>query len=403
MVKSASEFSVAPFLSKCYDMVDDPFTDNIISWTKTGNDSFVIWDMTKFSQTLLPSYFKHNNFSSFIRQLNIYGFRKVDTDCWEFANDNFVRGQKHLLKNIRRRKHPHIVDQQKPLPQLENSDKPSSQESANHDLRKDIENLKKDKNSLVQEFVKLRQRQESAESKMLLLGGRLEGMEECQQQMFSFLAMVVQSPGFMVKLFQPQENNWCMSEPGIMLDQGKQDNFPAVSEGTIIKYEPPVGEKRKPIAPVSPRFVKQPEPEIFADGLKDYCISSEFLKVLMEEKLSPLDNHSPFLLPDLPDDGSWEQLFRGSPILENDDDFNQESKEPTVSEMDIETTIPETSNEESQTFESLIEELEKTQKSRLELCSDGVHLEELQSLESLTEQIELLLSETDNDEEGTRK
>lgn len=73
MVKSAdnSGSPIAPFLTKCYDMVDDECTDAIISWSATS-DSFVIWDMTDFSRDLLPRYFKHSNFSSFMRQLNIY-------------------------------------------------------------------------------------------------------------------------------------------------------------------------------------------------------------------------------------------------------------------------------------------------------------------------------------------
>jgi len=70
MVKS-SESGVAPFLKKCYEMVDDESTNSIISWSQT-NDSFVIWDMTEFSVHLLPKYFKHSNSSSFVRQLNIY-------------------------------------------------------------------------------------------------------------------------------------------------------------------------------------------------------------------------------------------------------------------------------------------------------------------------------------------
>lgn len=68
---SGSGGSVAPFLRKCYEMVDDNDADSIISWSETG-DSFVIWDMTQFSILLLPKYFKHSNFSSFMRQLNIY-------------------------------------------------------------------------------------------------------------------------------------------------------------------------------------------------------------------------------------------------------------------------------------------------------------------------------------------
>ncbi|CAK8573549.1 unnamed protein product [Lathyrus sativus] len=99
-----------PFITKTYQIVDDHTIDDVVSWNDTGT-SFVVWDPTVFARDLLPKYFKHNNFSSFVRQLNTYGFKKVVSDRWEFSNECFRRGEKRLLYEIQRRK---IVSKSKP-------------------------------------------------------------------------------------------------------------------------------------------------------------------------------------------------------------------------------------------------------------------------------------------------
>ncbi|XP_026271706.1 heat shock factor protein isoform X3 [Frankliniella occidentalis] len=111
---SLSEFgaNVPAFLAKLWKLVDDPETNELISWTEEGT-SFYIRDQAQFARRLLPMYYKHNNMASFIRQLNMYGFHKIvsadagslrlDKDEMEFAHQCFLRGHPYLLEHIKRK------------------------------------------------------------------------------------------------------------------------------------------------------------------------------------------------------------------------------------------------------------------------------------------------------------
>eukprot|EP00299_Pterocystis_sp_00344_P015752 c7878_g1_i1.p1 GENE.c7878_g1_i1~~c7878_g1_i1.p1 ORF type:complete len:236 (-),score=29.23 c7878_g1_i1:89-796(-) len=94
---------VPSFLTKTWDIVNDPDTDHIISWNETGM-SFIIHDTTAFLTDVVPKHFKHNNLASFIRQLNIYGFQKVgNKHVCEFRHDLFRAKERHLLSQIKRK------------------------------------------------------------------------------------------------------------------------------------------------------------------------------------------------------------------------------------------------------------------------------------------------------------
>eukprot|EP00934_Nitzschia_sp_Nitz4_P004660 Nitzschia sp. Nitz4//scaffold2_size372955//256108//257823//NITZ4_000450-RA/size372955-processed-gene-0.440-mRNA-1//1//CDS//3329546859//4650//frame0 len=101
------------FLKKTYKMIDT-CDEKIASWTPDG-EMFVVKDPDLFASTVIPQYFDHNKFSSFARQLNFYGFRKMqskpirnsDFDAntakhVTFYNENFKRGRCDLLKKIQR-------------------------------------------------------------------------------------------------------------------------------------------------------------------------------------------------------------------------------------------------------------------------------------------------------------
>ncbi|XP_077210862.1 heat shock factor protein HSF30-like [Tasmannia lanceolata] len=182
-----------PFLTKTFDMVEDPSTDSVVSWSRTKN-SFVVWDSHKFAATLLPKYFKHNNFSSFIRQLNTYGFRKVDPDRWEFASEGFLGGQKHLLKNIKRKRNV--------APNLQHQGMGACLELGQFGLEGEIDGLKRDRNVLMVEIVELRQQQQNSRAQLVKMEERLQDTERKQQHVMEFLARALKNPTFVEQLIQ---------------------------------------------------------------------------------------------------------------------------------------------------------------------------------------------------------
>ncbi|XP_022643090.1 heat shock factor protein HSF8 isoform X2 [Vigna radiata var. radiata] len=179
------------------------------------------------------------------------GFRKVDPDRWEFANEGFLRGQKHLLRNITRRKPAHGQNhQQAQQPHGQSSSVGACVEVGKFGLEEEVERLKRDKNVLMQELVRLRQQQQTTDNQLQTMVQRLQGMEQRQQQMMSFLAKAVQSPGFFAQFVQQQnESNRRISEVNKkrrLKQEGIAETVSAATpDGQIVKYQPLANEAAK--------------------------------------------------------------------------------------------------------------------------------------------------------------
>lgn len=111
-------FGSTGFLLKIYEILSKEDHKDIICWNEEG-DTFLIINQSRLCQEVLPRYFKHNNFSSFVRQLNMYDFHKSkrkDDVHHAFKHEMFQRDKRHLLRFIKRKSnHSHPFRVQKEL------------------------------------------------------------------------------------------------------------------------------------------------------------------------------------------------------------------------------------------------------------------------------------------------
>ncbi|KAH0860677.1 hypothetical protein HID58_088938 [Brassica napus] len=150
----------------------------------------------------------------------VQGFRKVDPDRWEFANEGFLRDQKQLLKGITRRKSSHVQQQNQQQIQVQNSSLAPC----------------------VEELVRLRHQQQATEHQLKDAVQKVQAMEQRQQQMMSFLAKVVQSPGFLNQAQQSSNDG----DRQIQGSSNKKRRLPGEEandvDRQIVKYQPSINE-----------------------------------------------------------------------------------------------------------------------------------------------------------------
>merc|ERR1719322_37537 len=172
------------FLLKLISLLDAPEYKKYVSWEKEGK-SFIIHDQANFSKIVLPKYFKHNKFASFVRQLNMYGFRKLPTsvnhgiaslhESIQFYHPLFIRGELQKLPMIKRKVAPANKTISDDMLQVSDDIQLLKNQYSVHNLN--IEDLKLQNENLAREIIRLQSKQKKS--------------DEMIQRLIKFLVTVV--------------------------------------------------------------------------------------------------------------------------------------------------------------------------------------------------------------------
>lgn len=164
------------FLTKLYTILSDTTYDEIIHWDNDGK-RVIICDVINLCNIVLPKFYKHRNYSSFVRQLNMYGFHKSkgklkNGEGYEHEKFNANITKEEILKIQKPNKkmkvlEMHIKENTKDDSSSENGVIPIDNEDNvlkylyeknennikfSHELKKEIETLKKE-NTLLNEEI----------------------------------------------------------------------------------------------------------------------------------------------------------------------------------------------------------------------------------------------------------
>ena len=97
------------FLAKLFAILSNKHVSSIVSWCEDG-ERFQICNGDRFQNEVIPLYFKHRNLKSFIRQLNLHGFKKLrsktkpsDQIQEVYRHHFFRRDQPELVSFIKRK------------------------------------------------------------------------------------------------------------------------------------------------------------------------------------------------------------------------------------------------------------------------------------------------------------
>ncbi|XP_057779366.1 heat stress transcription factor A-3-like [Salvia miltiorrhiza] len=184
--------------------------------------------------------------------LHFWGFRKIDTDKWEFTNGGFVRGQRHLLKTIQRRK------SHNPQQQLEGS---------SNALEGDIKELRRERRLMTEEVMGLQHEQRCTVQHMGVVEEKLEAAETRHKQMISFLATMLHSQTIpsssrTMRRFVKHQPQLCNSDP------------PSLDAQDLILYTADKGDSVA-MNPADQRPISSPQNVVVENGVPGFLTAED--------------------------------------------------------------------------------------------------------------------------------
>ncbi|GFY45954.1 heat shock factor protein [Trichonephila inaurata madagascariensis] len=187
----SSSSNVPAFLVKLWKLVEDQNCDDLIAWSESGY-SFIIKDQARFAKDLLPQYFKHSNMASFIRQLNMYGFKKVmnyeksglrnENSEMEFQHGFFIKDRGELLELIKRK----ISNPKIPEPPVKSNAK---------DILFDLTSIREKQENMDSMLLKMKQENELLWRELTSMRQKHKAQEQIIQKVIQFLVSIVQRSG----------------------------------------------------------------------------------------------------------------------------------------------------------------------------------------------------------------
>jgi len=91
------------FPMKLHEILANKEFEHILSWLSHGR-AWRIVRHKEFEEKVIPLYFRHGRYSSFARQVNGWGFRRIrhGTDYNSYYHEHFLRGIPHLCSKMKR-------------------------------------------------------------------------------------------------------------------------------------------------------------------------------------------------------------------------------------------------------------------------------------------------------------